>query len=42
MGTDLKVFEAIATIPSGHCSDMNPEAYSNISYDNGVKWKRDW
>jgi hypothetical protein len=31
------VFVEMATIPSGHCSDEKPEAYSSDSYDKGVK-----
>lgn len=38
----LSVLVEMATIPSGHCSEANPEAYSKVSYDNGVRWKRDW
>lgn len=37
-----RVFPEIATIPSGHCSDAKLDAYSKDSYDNGVRWKRDW
>ena len=32
-----RVFVDIATIPSGHCSEENPAAYSKLSYDNGVR-----
>ena len=35
--TYLKVLDEIATIPSGHCSEAKLEAFSNDSYDNGVK-----
>lgn len=38
----LSVFVDMATIPSGHCSDAKLDAYSNDSYESGVKWKRDW
>jgi hypothetical protein len=27
----LRVLVEIATIPSGHCSDAKPEAYSSVS-----------
>ena len=34
----LSVLVEMATIPSGHCSEANPDAYSRDSYDSGVKW----
>ena len=40
--TYRSVLDAMATTPSGHCSDEKLEAYSSTSYDSGVKWKRDW
>lgn len=33
----LSVFVEMATMPSGHCSEANPDAYSRDSYDNGVR-----
>lgn len=33
----LRVLVEMATMPSGHCSDAKPDAYSNVSYDKGVK-----
>ena len=33
----LSVFVDMATIPSGHCSDAKLDAYSNDSYESGVK-----
>lgn len=41
-GHYLKVLVEMATMPSGHCSEANPEAYSRVSYESGVRWKRDW
>lgn len=38
----LSVFVDMATMPSGHCSDEKPAAYSRLSYDNGVKWNLFW
>ena len=29
-------------MPSGHCSEAKPDAYSRVSQDSGVRWKRDW
>ena len=38
--TYRRVLPAMATMPSGHCSDAKPDACSRDSYDRGVKWKR--
>ena len=38
----LSVLAEMATIPSGHCSEEKLDAYSNVSYDSGVRWNLDW
>lgn len=40
--TYVKVLRDMATIPSGHCSDEKPDAYSKVSYDKGVRWNLFW